>query len=616
MPAVGRQRPKRQRMNKRLRDKFEPFYADDHQVKETNFWPAVGLMATKKQIAVKPLPPVGMNVLNRNIPIVAWNEPVNANGLRDWVEQACNANAALMLSEFRQENAIRYALSNTDFDIMLHNAMEILPVKASVFFGVDVIRFGSWSFYCKLLVYMHENGYNLHAIDGAVDWSRRAHLLMFMSSHVPLSYLSVYPRVTVDDKDVLAAKLIDCMGMFVAVRTALFGIGQHNQMDPYERYIGEMIVNTDGNSVVRLYETLHLSDAAKFICAAPLSVQVNEMFDPMWDDELNPRMLLDILGWKHRVPMLKSFNDARRVVTSEQVAVQNLNTVNITEDAFLNAVRPIVLSVFGSEPWWDVSFSMRNMQGDLDLFELSRVSKAICLLQLAYGSRYVGVLLYNKITPVSDYLTELGVGPDDYDVFDGSVRTVLELHNEKDARLAVTNIAKQNKDFSARCLLDDLFDAPFILDNLLEQASVEMHRYDMPTSVNVSIFFKLLSAVRRAVVDIFVGIDIAWDQYDVHVKGGTIRGINYIDKRDEDTLLIRKMKSFLYAHVNDAAKTIVIDGMPNMTTHDLRRLYGAYAYFKYAKHGSMEKAEFIRSTFSHDSDAARFYTMVNITGKV
>lgn len=614
MPAVGRQRPKRQRMNGRLRGRFEPFYADDDQVKETNFWPAVGLMATKRQIAVKPLPPIGMNVLNRNIPVVAWNEPVNANGLRDWVEQACAANAALMLSEFRQENAIRYALANSDFDILLHNAVDILPVKASMFFGADVIRFGSWSFYCKLLVYMHENGYNLHAIDGAVDWSKRAHLLMFMSSHLPLSYLSMYRHDTVDDKDGLTDKLVDCMHMFVAVRTALFGVGQNNEMDPNEQYIGEMVMNTDSNSVVRLQETLRLSDTAKFICAEPLSGRMNEMLAHSWEDELNPRLLLGALKFADRVPLLRSYNEVRRMRSSNQAAVQNFDVLNIKEDVFLNAVRPIVLAVFGDQPWWDVSFSMRNMQGELQLFELSRLSKAICLLQLACGSRYVGVLLYNKITPVSDYLVEIGVGPSDYDVLNESMRTIMNLRQKDDAKLAITNLSKQRTDLSTRYLLTGLFDAPFILnDEFLDHVHVDM-RADMPESVHVSIFFKLLYAVRRAVFDIFVGIDITWDQYDVHVKGGDINGINYINKRDEDTLLIRKMKSFMYAHVNEAAKSIEIDGMPNITTHDLRRLHGAYSYFNYAKRSSMEKHEYIRTIFSHDSDSTRYYTMVNITG--
>ena len=614
MQALGRQKPKRQRMNGRLRNKFEPFYADDDQAKSTNFWPSVGLMATKRQIAVKPLPPIGMNVLNRNIPVVAWNEPVNVNGLRDWVEQACAANAALMLSEFRQENAIRYALASSDFDIMLHNAIEILPVKASIFFGTDVIRFGSWSFYCKLLVYMHENGYNLHAIDGAVDWSKRAHLLMFMSSHLPLSYLSMYRHVTVDDKDELTGKLMDCMYMFVAVRTALFGIGQNNEMNPDEQYIGEMVMNTDSNSVVRLQETLRLSGAAKFICAAPLSARMNAMFVNSWEDELNPRVLLDMLKFAERVPLLRRYNDARRARSSDQVMVQNFDVLNVTEDAFLNAVRPIVLRVFGSRPWWDVSFSMRDERGELDLFELDRLSKAVCLLQLAYGSRYVGVLLYNKITPIRDYLIEDGVGPRDYSILDESVRVIMNLRQNDDAKLAITNISKQNKEFSARYLMTDLFDAPFILDDEKDKAHDEMQP-DMPESVHVYIFFMLLRAVRDAVFDIFSDIDITWNHYNVHINGGTIHGIKYIDKRDEDTLLIRKMKSFLYTYVNNAAKSIEIEGMPNITTHDLRRLYGAYAYFKYAKHSSMDKNQFIRATFSHDSDSARYYTMVSITGK-
>lgn len=615
MPAVGRRRPKRQRMNGRLRELFEPFYADDHQVKETNFWPAVGLMATKKQIAVKPLPPIGMNVLNRNIPVVAWNEPVDANGLRDWVEQACIANAALMISEFRQENAIRYAIASSDFDIILHNAIDILPVKASVFFGADVIRFGSWSFYCKLLVYMHENGYYLHAIDGAIDWSKRAHLLMFMSSHLPLSYLSMYRHDTVDDKDELTDKLVDCMYMFVAVRRALFGVDQNNAMDPSEERIGEMVMNTDSNSVVRLQETLRLSGTAKFICAEPLSDRVNEMLADSWDDELDPQRLLRMLEFAVRVPLLRTYNEVRRMRSSNQAGVQNLNVVNVTESDFLDGIRPIVFGVFGDQRWWDVSFSMRDVLGELQEFEMSRLSKAICLLQLACGSRYLGVLLYNKITTVSDYLTELGVEPSNYRVFDENIQAIMNLRSHVDAKLAITNLSKQKKDLSTRLLLTGLFDPLYVnndADDLINQTHVDMRR-GMDVGVHVYIFFKLLYAVRHAVAEVFEGVDIEWDQYNVHTGMGAINNIKYIDKRDEDTLLVRKMKSFMYAHVNNAAKSINIGGMPNITTHDLRRLHGAFSYFDYATHISMEKHEYVRTIFSHDSDSTRYYTRVNIT---
>jgi len=613
MPAAGRRNPKRQRLNKRIRNQFEPFYADDRQDKETNFWPSVGLMRSKRQIAVKPLPPVGMNILNRNVALVPWHEPANTNGLRDWVEQACAANAELILSEFRQENAIRYYIGDTDFDIILHNGMDVLPVKASIFFGADVIRFGSWSFYCKLLVYMHDNGYNLNAIDGVVDWSKRSHSLMFMSSHLPLSYLSAFPRNTTADKDVLVTKLVDCMAMFVAFRAVLFGVGHDHAMDPHENYIGELIINTDNNSVTRLSETLRLSPAVKFICDAPLSDWVSRRFDPLWDEKLEPRVLMDLIGFKQQVPLLRPFNEARKMFSVSQPVVRNLNTTNIPHEKFLDSIRSIVVDVFGDKPWWDVSFSMRTVQGDLDLFEMSRLSSALCLLQLAYGSRYAGVLLYNKIVPVSNYLDELGVDAGDYSVFDEGMQTILNLQSIEDARLVVTGICKQKNEFGVRCLLTELFDAPLILNNLLDHASVEMHRIDMPGYVYPVIFFRLLAAVRRAVFTVFTGVDITWDTYDVRLSTEIVRGIPYIKKRDEDTLLIRQMKSFMYASVNDIAKTISIDGMPNITTHDLRRLYAACAYYTFARRDSMVKTEFVRTMFSHDSDAARRYTMVNIT---
>ena len=614
MPAAGRREPKRQRMTNKLRDQFEPFYADHHQSKDVNYWPPVGLMNTKKRTSVKPLPPVGMNILDPHSPIIAWVDPVGVHGLRDWVEQACTHNAALMLSEFRQENRVRYFLGVDNVSVMLHNNVDVLHVKASTFFGRNVIRYGSWSFYCKLLVYMHENGFNLGAIEGAVDWSKRSHVLMFMSSYLPLSYIQSKPRITLEDKDNMTDVIVDCMEMFVAVRTALFGVGRnYNGIEPHEQYIGEMIINTDNNATTRLQETLRLSTAARFICTLPYPVRLRQMLDESWHDELTPRLMLEFLGMKQKVAPLVAFDEAQRIHNSEQPAIRNLDVINIKQYDFLNGIRSIVFDVFGRAPWMNVSFSMRTLDGEINMFELPRLSKALCLLQLAFGARYVGVLLHTKVMPVGDYLRELGVDSDDYSVFSPSDQVILNLPHNKYDRLAIANIPKQNKDFSVRCLLSDLFDPAFVLDDWLDRVSVEMQAHDLAKHVPMLVFFRLLSAVRDAVFDVFRDVEIEWNEYDVHIENETISGIKYINTRDEDTLVIRKMKSFLYASVNEAAKSIAIEGMHTvMSTHELRRLHATYSYYVYGRRRSMTKTEFVRVIFGHKNGAARHYTALSI----
>ena len=263
--------------------------------------------------------------------------------------------------------------------------------------------------------------------------------------------------------------------------------------------------------------------------------------------------------------------------------------------------------------WWDVSFTIRDDRDLLDTAELQRLSLAICLLQLAYGSRYVGVLLFNKVKPVANYLEQNDLESSDYSLFDEDVKNVLKLQNDHDARIVVTNLSKQKKDLSGRCLITKIFDAQSVMGDMLEYTSAQMRSHSLPSNMPVIIFFKLLRAVRHAVSQIFIDVDIVWDNYDVALHDYLVADIEYIEKRDEDTLFIRKMKSLLYASVNEAAKTIAIHDMPNITTHDLRRLYGAYAYYLYGNPETMVKTEFIRASFSHDGDAARFYTGVNIT---
>lgn len=597
MPAAGRRKPVRVRMNKKLRNEFAMFYTDPDQEPHTNFWPDVGLISRKKNTAMKPLPPVGMSLINVNHPLRDWVDPPHGLALPDWVSRACHLNGRLMLFEFKQENAIRSAMKdNPEMDIMLHEGGDVLPVKASVFFGRDVIRFGSWSFYCKLLVYMRDHGYTLDAIDGAIDWSRRSHISLFMSSYMPLSYLKSLPMNTIEDKDNIAKAIVACMRMFVDVRSALFGVDADGGLSPHDRFIGQMIINTDNNAVSRLQEVLRLSDAVRFVCALPHTPAVQNVFNESWNDELTPRVLLSLLRMKDIVPPLKEFDTFKRQHDKEQPLARNLDIVNINRDAFVKAVKPLVEYVFGDDEWHDPQIQPVNIDDIVNDGASWRLSNALCLLQLAYGGRYVDTLLFNKIMPVGDYLASLGVSRDDYSVFPDSVAAVLHSHESEYGQLAVTNIIKQHNEFSGRCLLSDLFDPHFL--------GIQKDGVPPPEVV----FFRLLSAVRRALFETFRRFDVDWDSYKVNVHGHVIP-ILYVPFNDEDTIAVRTMKSRLYGSVSDAASFIFLDGINKIGTHDLRRLYCAYSYYRYAKREHMDKTAFVHSSLGHKSGSATFNYM-------
>lgn len=622
MPAAGRRDPKRKRLTKRLRDEFEPFYADHTQAKETNFWPSVGLMVKKGRVAVKPLLPVGMNVIDPSVGNVQWVEPNIANdSLVDWIRNACNANAALILSEFKQENLIRSRLGNGDFDIYLHEHGDVLAVKASIFFGSNVVRFGSWSLYCKLLTYMSDNDFHLDAIPGAVDWSKRSHVLMFVSSYLPLSYLAAkYDDDDPENATTMAHAIIECMDMFTIIRDTLFGLNRVDGITPDDG-LGDMIINMDNNSITRLQETLRLSDAAGVVC--------EDVPDYMWHlleashhDFINPRVLLDLLKFKERVKPIRSFVVAQRERNSAAVVAPNFNVINIKESDLLTGIEHIVDSVYGVADiedgddlvadfqipiaYFDVSFHVRDEMGGINHFEMDRLAHAVCLLQLVCGSRYVGVLLFNKIEQLGVYLETNGMRRNDYDTLNDSEKQIARMGGNAWDLMAITNLSKQKAEGSLRWLL------PNILDSVPD-GEVGMRPY---------IFLALLAAVRYAIYELFP-VDIEWHEYTTRVI--TLQSIHdpedmpevtikYIENRDENTLAVRQMKSFFYSRVNAVTKNLRIDGMEagGITTHDLRRLYCAYAYASYADQNSITKTEFIRATLSHQSDASRHYTMISV----
>jgi len=260
------------------------------------------------------------------------------------------------------------------------------------------------------------------------------------------------------------------------------------------------------------------------------------------------------------------------------------------------------------------------------------IASALALLQLACGSRFIGVILGNYIDP-TDYmllneqnrLVREGIDTDSIKLAYANSRqciTVYQLTKEKDS---IRQIINRNKAKGRSTNFDEKEDAEQLGDLYTKTAVRPLHYdYFIPNRKNqydvtagIKNFLHLLRAVRKYVKTKCKIENKYWKLHKIDAFND-VQGHIYIPTKtmQEDPEYFKLRIQPIYQKTNNLVKQVLkidSDGPSvNEGTHDLRRIYAASAYRAFGSKTTTE-VEFVRSVFSHASyETSLRYTTIKI----
>lgn len=401
--------------------------------------------------------------------------------------------------------------------------------------------------------------------------------------------------------------------------------------------------------------TKNISDFFRGYSYLKLSVEKITTWDSLDEDTIGERVFTRFVAPMMDVhlkedPRMKAIRMRKK---SRRQELLNRDPKQVSEDIIWSLVTILVKKVFplSYEGSWDETYL--NIDGDED-----RLIAILCLLQLCIGSRSRGIICINTFTMYDQADAHVLKSADDSVLSLLTMRpliTVKQLTKEK-----ISSIQKASKlaivggdKFKNAMKKIDLDDDEKIISDVLAKTDDEnaqrritkplqgyflnpmMHPYlsvkpedrlkqwhdpDDATTHDPRIIFCRLMAYARHVIryrsmDTFP--DIKWIQHDFG------NGIKYyaVSKESEQTQRpsINSLTRFYNAKMTSMLKDVFSESgylpenqLTNVGTHELRRLYVCYAFWKFA-YGKMKEVSFARAVLNHESfEASLFYTSIQV----
>lgn len=600
------------RTSSHTRGELEALYDLGFQPACNAFWtgrvfPSTG---SKDKSQRRLLPPMGISMLGE--PPIEWIHPdVVPDSVCLWLGYVTAANATLISREFKEENTIRHMLKN-DIDMKLHlkKGETNVDVDATTFFRVGSMRYGSWTLYGHLLQFLASHGYTFDRQD-----SQRSHVLTFVTSKLPLLMIRHTMDCTTrrDGDGTLQKELCrvidDSLTMFGLVRDALYGHDGSDCNVPANSDAGKMALSVGRNCGQKLRQLIKHNTTFQTHVLGDIHNDNISYFRALGVTEsvVTMELLFNALHIDKRVYDIEEYNTLYEMNNRNNIIKRGMSVVTVNMKNVENMFDYLVECVYGKHgDANDPDVSHRN------------IAAACCLLSLCYGSRSMGVLACDEITPMRLNLL------DDLDETEkgnmGSLISMCTIDN----MIAIRSTCK-DPSFRSVVNSDDIH-----IDNATVMPRIVLWEmlYDSYKRVHVSpsmscdarvMFFKLLEMTRAWMYEYFrlKCDDIKWITYPVCINGHTTH-IRMVDKTTRQISDVRRPIDDIYGMMKDMCMTFVPKhtGVPSTGTHVLRRLYVSIAFACYAGNNTTMSA-FIRVNLGHRSgDSTHAYDHIRVIGHV
>ena len=596
---------------KHIREKMELLYDTELQPMHNSFWawPVFPSKGAKDRAQRRILPPMGASMLDE--PYIEWLEPdVITPNVLEWLRFVLVANADLIKREFKEENTIRHMMKE-DKDLKLHVSRGPLStyIDACTLFRPGSMRYGSWTLYGRLLMFLHEHKYD-------VDRSAQiSHVMSFVTSKLPLWQISYVMNHTNGDDDgalqlALYKTIDDCLTIFNLVRDALYGYDGtvcHVSAQSDAGIVALSVVRNCGQKLrqlIKYNEVIH-----KHVLGNVHASNVEYMKQVgIVDEVITMEIVFRSLRVDTRVLDILEYNNAYEASQRSNVIKRGMNVVHVDMTTIECMFDYFVKRVYGDG-------------GNANDPQISHenVASACCLLSMCYGGRSMGVLTGDKLTPM-----QMDVLDDISDAERENFKSLISMctidnmiivrGTMKDPafRLAYDtgDVHIENTTVMPRVVLWDMLLESYERVYKTQTESCDLYPYD-PCFV----FFKLLKETREWLYEYFrLKCDtIEWMSYQVTIDGKQldIKMVNRTTQHSDD---VRKPMSYLYemmkAECNECVT--VYTNVPISGTHILRRFYVSIAFAKYA-HDETTMSAFIRINLGHKSgDSSQAYDHIRV----
>lgn len=577
------------------RDKLEVLYDLELQPPCNGFWTGRVFASTgaKDRAQRRLLPPMGVSVFGA--PKLGWLEPISSTAdVCDWLRCVLKLNGHVICREFREENTIRHQLKE-DESMKLHLKMGAshMDVDARTFFRVGSMRYGSWTLYGRLLMFLDKHGYD---VDRA--GSQRSHVLTFVATKLPLMYIKhVMEHDCDDDQEQLQLKLLktvdNSLTCFALVRNALYGYSGNRCGVAANSNAGIMALSVGRNCGQRLRQLIKENEMIQKHVLGDIHETNKDAMCEMGvtTNVLSMHTMFKALQVDTRIRDIDEYNALYESRHRTSTINRGMHVIEVEKQDVMCMFDDLVKRVYGSNGAAD----------DPQIFH-GNVSSASCLLSLCYGGRSMGVLACDEIVPMQ--LRVL------HDLDQNEHESIMNLiaMSSIDNMVVIRSTCKDpafraNADVNA-VNIDEATNMPRIIlwDLLYESYKRVYPDRDVTYSARV-IFFKLLESTRAWLYE-YAKLkrgDIEWITYPLHVDGVemTIRMINRTKHHIHD---IRQPVNDIYEMMRGTCTDVMTrhTEIPPTGTHVMRRLYVSIAFSRYAQ-GTTTMGAFIRVNLGHRS---------------
>jgi len=600
------------RTSSRTRWELEAIYDLGLQPAYNAFWagrvfPSTG---SKDRSQRRLLPPMGISMLGE--PPIEWIQPdVVPSDVCLWLGYVTAANHTLITREFKEENTIRHMLKN-DIDMKLHlkKGETNVDVYATTFFRVGSMRYGSWTLYGHLLQFLTSHGYTFDRQD-----SHRSHVLTFVTSKLPLLMIRhTMDCITRRDGDGALQKglcrvIDDSLTMFGLVRDALYGYDGSVCDVRANSDAGRMALSVGRNCGQKLRQLIkHNTEFQTYVLGDVHNKNISYFRAlGITDSIITMELLFNALDIDKRVYDIEEYNTLYETNNRNSTIRRGMNAVTVDMKNIEDMFDSLVECVYGT-----------NGSANDPMICHRNVAAACCLLSLCYGSRSMGVLACDEITPMRLNLL------DDLDETErgnmGSLISMCTIDNMIAIRSTCKDPSFRSVVNSADIRIENATVMPrIVLWGMLYES---YKRVNVSSSVSCDVrvmFFKLLEMTRAWIYEYFrlKCDDIKWITYPVCIDGHTMH-IRMVDKTNYQTSDVHRPLDDIYEMMKATCTACVTkhtDVIPT-GTHVMRRLYVSIAFARYASNNTTMSA-FIRVNLGHKSgDSTHAYDHIRVTGRI
>lgn len=599
--------------SKSTREKMELLYDTELQPMHNSFWagPVFPSKGAKDRSQRRILPPMGVSMLNG--PYIEWLEPdITTPNVLEWMRFVLVANADLIKREFEEENTIRHMMKE-DKDLKLHvsRGAVSMDIDTNVLFRVGSMRYGSWTLYGRLLMFLHEHKYD-------VDRSAQiSHVMTFVTSKLPLLQISYAMNHTNgDDAGALQLALYktidDCLTIFILVRDALYGYDGTVCHVSAHSDAGMMALSIGRNCGQKLRQLIKYNELIRTHLLGSVCESNVEFMSQVGisDSIITMETLFRSLHVDTRVCDVLDYNATYEETQRSNVIKRGMNVVHVDMTNIECMFDHFVKRVYGDG-------------GNVSDPQISHenVASACCLLSMCYGGRSMGVITADKITPMQ------------MDVLDSINETERENFKSLISMCTIDNMitvrgTMKDPAFRANADVGDIH-----IDNTTVMPRVVlwdmlMGSYERVYNTDTEsrdpypcnpwfAFFTLLKETREWLYEYFrLKCDtIEWMSYQVSIDGKQL-DIKMVNRTTQHSNDVRKPMSDIYDMMKiECTKCVTAyTNVPPTGTHILRRFYVSIAFAKYA-HNETTMSAFIRINLGHKSgDSSQAYDQIRVNG--